>query len=423
MLGDEPGPALPGQDAATIAPDLEDRMASFTLTDLAEDIWTESFDLTATGLGLASDHDWSVTKRTLRGGRRDGVDLIQINHHALSVAIVPTRGMGLWRANYRGDALGWKSPILDGPVNPAFVHLSDRGGLGWLDGFDELMVRCGLEHNGAPYEVALPGPDGWIDRHVLYPLHGRVANIPAHHVAVHVDDNPPHAITIEGRVAESTLFHVQIEMTTKITTIPGSNKLTVVDRFVNRSDSPGSMQLLYHWNFGPPYLGEGSEFVAPIETLAPRDPRAAAGIKSWTTYGPPVPGFAEQAYLAYLKGDGPEGRTLAMLKGPMGDKAVVLRFQKAQLPCFTLWKNTRGASEGYVTGLEPATNFPNPRPFEAARGRVVSLPPGGTFVAETVLEVLDQAEAVAAVEAEIEAIQAEGAATIHPRPTEPFTHA
>jgi hypothetical protein len=112
-----------------------------------------------------------------------------------------------------------------------------------------------------------------------------------------------------------------------------------------------------------------------------------------------------------------------MLKGPNGDKAVVLRFQKAQLPCFTLWKNTRGMSEGYVTGLEPATNFPNPRPIEEARGRVVPLAPGGTFRAETILEIFDQADAIAAIEAEIATIQAQGKAMIHPAPTEPFTPA
>ncbi len=396
-------------------------MASFILTDLAQNTWIDSFDLTPAQLGLANGEDWSVSKRTLRGGRRDGVDMIHINHRTLSMAIVPTRGMGLWRGSYQGHALGWKSPVLDGPVNPAFVHLSDRGGLGWLDGFDELMVRCGLEQNGAPYEVALPASDGSIARHVLYPLHGRIANRPAHHVSVHVEDSPPHAITIEGRVAESTLFHTQIEMTTRITTIPGSNGLTVRDEFVNRSDSPGSMQLLYHWNFGPPYLGEGSEFVGPIETLAPRDPRAAEGLDHWTTYGPPETGFAEQAYLARLQGEGPDGRTLAMLKAPGGDKAVVLRFQKAQLPCFTLWKNTRGLSEGYVTGLEPATNFPNSRPFEEARGRVIPLEPGASFVAETTLEILDQTHEVAAAEAEIERIQAQETATIYQRPGEPFT--
>ena len=395
-------------------------MPSFTLTDLARDFWTDAFTLTPADLGLASPYEWSVTKRTLKGGRREGVDLIRLDNGALSMAIVPTRGMGLWKGLCRGDALGWASPVLDGPVNPAFIHPADRGGLGWLDGFDEFCVRCGLESNGAPYEVAVPGPDGSTARHVLTGLHGRIANIPAHFVAVHVDEAPPHAITIEGRVAESTLFHAQIEMTTRITTVPGSNRLVVRDSFLNMADSLGSMQLLYHWNFGPPFLDEGSTFAAPIETVVPRDATAAEGLGHWETYGPPRPGSAEEVYFLHLRGEGPDGRTLAMLRAPGGEKAVVLRFDRARLPCFTLWKNTRGLAEGYVTGLEPATNFPNPRPFEEARGRVVPLPPGGSFVAETTLEVLNDRRSVAAVQLEIDALQAQGPPTIHKEPVEPF---
>ena len=398
-------------------------MPSIILTDVASDTWAEPRKLSAADFGLAGDHAWSVAWRSLKGGRRDGVDLIELDNGALSLAIVPTRGMGLWRARFRGVPLGWRSPVLDGPVHPAFVNLADRGGLGWLDGFDELMVRCGLTSNGAPYEVVTTNSDGSVARRETVGLHGRIANIPAHHVSVHVDEAPPHAITVEGRVAESTVFLTQIEMTTTITTEPGSNRFVVRDEFVNRSDSPGSMQLLYHWNLGPPYLGEGAEFVAPIESLAPRDPRAAEGLGHWTTYGAPEAGFAEQVYLARLRGDGPEGRTLALLKAPGGTRGVVLRFRNAQLPCFTLWKCTRGAAEGYVTGLEPATNYPNPRPFEEARGRVVPLGPGGRFVAETVFEVLEGVEAVAAAEAEVAALQAQGAPTIHPKAVEPFTAA
>ena len=77
-----------------------------------------------------------------------------------------------------------------------------------------------------------------------------------------------------------------------------------------------------------------------------------------------------------------------MLRNQAGDKAVVLRFHKDQLPCFTLWKNTAGRRDGYVTGLEPATNYPNPRPFEKARNRIVTLPVDGRYVVETTLEVL-----------------------------------
>ena len=287
-------------------------MPSTILTDTSKDIWVDAFETSGAKLGQASPHPWSVIKATLHGGRRAGVDLIRLDNGALSVAIVPTRGMGIWKGNFRGNPLGWKSPVVDGPVNPAFINPLDRGGLGWLDGFDEMLVRCGLVSNGSPYETPVLKPDGSVDRRDLVGLHGRIANIPAHFVAVHVDDDPPHAITIEGKVAESTLFHAQLELTTRITTVPGSNHLIVRDEVKNLSDSPGEFQILYHWNFGPPYLGLGSKLVAPIDTLVPRDSRAVEGIDTWDTYAAPTPGFAEQVYLAKLRGDGPDGRTLVL---------------------------------------------------------------------------------------------------------------
>ena len=95
-----------------------------------------------------------------------------------------------------------------------------------------------------------------------------------------------------------------------------------------------------------------------------------------------------------------QGDTLSCSWAIPGDKGVVLRFQNDQLPAFTLWKNTGGLRDGYVTGLEPGTNYPNPRPFEQARNRVVTLPVDGRYVTETTLQVLATSEAVAAVEAE-----------------------
>jgi Domain of unknown function (DUF4432) len=397
-------------------------MPSFTLTDVAHDLWVESFAMTGSDAGLPASGPWSVVKRRLRGGRRDGVDLIQVDNGALAVSVVPTRGMGIWKGQFGGRRLGWDSPIADGPVHPGFVNPLDGGGLGWLEGFDELLARCGLETNGAPYEVRTVLPDG-SESHTTYPLHGKVANLPAHFVAVHVAEEPPHAITVEGHVDEARPFGPRLRMVARLTTTPGSNRLVVRDEFTNLGDSPAEMVVLYHWNFGPPHLDPGARLVAPVRTVAPRDPRAAEGIGHYDVYGGAEPGFAEQVYYLELLGLGEEGRSLAMLRNAAGEEAVVLRFRTTQLPAFTLWKCTRGPQEGYVTGLEPATNYPNPTPIEKARGRVVTLAPEQTFVVETALEVLDTRQAVAEVEEEVGALQSQGAPTIHPAPVEPFVPA
>ena len=91
---------------------------------------------------------FKIWRFVLSGGRRDGVEMLVVDSGSVRAAILPTRGLSLWRANFDGLDCGWKSPV-DGPVHPQWVPLSEPSGLGWLDGFDELLVRCGLRNFGA----------------------------------------------------------------------------------------------------------------------------------------------------------------------------------------------------------------------------------------------------------------------------------
>src|SRR5207248_1176529 len=157
------------------------RYKSWILTDVVNDVWVDSFGVANDTLRLPTAHAWSIHKRTLRGGPRDGIDLIHVHNGSLSYAILPTRGMGLWRGDYHGHPLGWSAPIV-GPVHPRSVHPGDRGGLGWLDGFNEWPCRCRLAKNGAP------GDDGATP----LTLHGRTPKLSHHHVVVRRTPDPPH---------------------------------------------------------------------------------------------------------------------------------------------------------------------------------------------------------------------------------------
>ena len=183
---------------------------------------------------------------------------------------------------------------------------------------------------------------------------------------------------------------------------------------------PAEMQLLYHCNVGPPLLEAGSRVVAPIHEMAPISNRAADGIDTYDTYGGPVAGFAEQVYCYELLPDA-AGRSLTMLYNSKADRALVLRMSLAELPYFTFWKNTAALEDGYVTGLEPAINFPNFRTFERQHGRVRVLPPGGKWEAKWSLEVLDTATAVAEVLKEVVTLQSKARPTIHRIPHTRFS--
>jgi hypothetical protein len=388
---------------------------NWILLDVQMQRHVDSWQLSSQELGLLRVKPWTIQKKTLRGGLADGVDMIEVNNGDLSFTVLPTRGMGIWRGHYRGMYLGWRAPIV-GPVNPAFVDQDDRGGLGWLAGFDEWVVRCGLNSNGPPGIDVLP--DG---RQVPLTLHGRIANCPAHFVEVRVNLEPPHELEVTGRVRESALFGPSLELQTTIVTTPGGNRLLIRDTIVNLRGQPSELELLYHVNFGPPLANEGTRFVAPFRMLAPGTDWAARGIDQVGIYPAPTPGVPESVYFFDLLGDPGTGQTVAALQDPTGIRACAVRFSRRQLPWFILWKHPAAMSEGYVTGLEPATNLPNFKSFERENGRVLTLPGGGSYSTDIAIELIEGRDAVNKLTNDIRILQAQAAPIVHRQPVPDFT--
>lgn len=377
---------------------------TWTLTDVERDLYVENLlVLPPQAGGRASGY--RVVKRRLRGGLRDGVDLVDIDNGSFRFSVIPTRGMGLWNASLGAARLAWKSPV-SGPVHPAFVHLNEPSGIGWLDGFDELLCRCGLESNGAPDF----NPDGTL----RYGLHGKIANTPAHRVELTIDGDSGE-LQLTGVVDEARLFGSKLRLTTTYTTRPGQPGVNIVDRVENLSAEPAEMELLYHVNFGVPLLDPGAKFVAPVQRVAPRDTVAVGNLDEWDTYGLETPGSSEAVFFFDLLSDS-AGQTRVLLHNSTATQGAGLSFRKDQLPHFILWKNRQAAADGYVTGLEPAINFPNARSFEKDHGRVATLQPGQSREFAIVLEAYDSSASVAAAKTAIEALQQGVTPEVMPQP-------
>jgi Domain of unknown function (DUF4432) len=321
---------------------------------------------------------WSVVKRTLSGGRQEGVDIIEVDNGAMKFTVVPTRGFNIWTAHAGDLRLGWDSPVKE-IVHPKFVSLSERGGLGWLNGFGEWISRCGLESMGAPCK----------DGNLVLTLHGRINYIPASHVEVCFEPAPTPRIVLRGIVDESLMFGPQLRLAAEISTEIGAHSLTLDDAVTNLADVPQELESLYHINFGAPLLGSGAEFVAPVRKVIPRDSRAALGdMAGWNSYtGPHAPGYTEQVYLMELFADRSE-MTETLLKSADGNRGALVSFSVHELPFMTLWKNEAPSKTGYVTGLEPGTSYPNPRPIERAAGRVPKLNGGESYHSKVTIRAL-----------------------------------
>ena len=341
------------------------------------------------------------------GGTSDAVEVIEVDTGVTTILILPSRGMSLWRMRSGGIDFAWQSPVV-GPVHPQHVPIFDPSGLGWLEGFDELVVRCGLESNGAPQLS-----DGG---HLEYPLHGRIANLPATALSIEYDEASGR-LEVIGEVVESRLFFKRLRLRSRVRFQAGRADVELLDDVTNDLSSPTTMQLLYHINLGLPVLSDGATVEVPIESLAPKDPLSAEEMETWNQMGPPQDGYAERVYFARLQSD-ENNITTAMLRSADQESGLAVSFNVSGLPRFVLWKNTAAMTDGYVVGMEPATNYPNTRSFEEDQGRVVTIGGGETKSFRLTLHPLTDAERVAEFTKRIEKLRGDDDAEIHnsPRP-------
>ena len=345
------------------------------LTSVSAGLGEPTWRLSSRDAKYDSAAPWSVKRFALHGGKQEGCELIVLDNGKLKISVVPTRGMSVLEVTSGDVRLGWNSPVKQ-VVHPQFMRLESRGGLGWLEGFNEWMVRCGLEFAGHPGQdefVNNVGEKATMD----LTLHGKIGNIPASEVSVVVDLEAPHRIRIKGVVHEQAFYGPKLELATEISTEPGSDAFRIADSVTNHGAFEQEYQVIYHCNYGPPLLGQGSRVLAAAKRIAPFNEHAGEGLKDWQTYAAPTKGFIEQVYCLEPLADR-DGRGIVMLENAATDRAVTMRWKTDSLPFLTVWKNTAATEDGYVTGLEPGTGYAYNRRIERQAGRVPKLAPHAT---------------------------------------------
>ncbi len=387
-----------------------------TLTSVSRNIHLDNWQVSHSDFNDKFSAPWSVRKYTLHGGKQEGVDVIVVDNGRLSFAVVPTRGMNVLKVEMGDIRLGWDSPVKE-VVHPQFVNLQSRGGLGWLEGFNEWMARCGLEWAGHP------GKDKFINNtgdeaEMDLTLHGKIGNIPASEVEVVIERSAPYRIRIRGRVDERMFYGPKLELWTEISTEPGSNSFRVEDEVRNYGAYDQEFQIIYHANYGPPLLGAGSRFVVAAKEVRPFNAHAAKSLNQFAEYAAPAKGFIEQVYGVIPFAD-ENNRATVMLRNAAGDRGVTMSYLVDQLPYFTLWKNTTAIEEGYVTGLEPGTGFPANRSIERKAGRVPKLKPNETRKFAIDFAILSGKEQVNREAAAIAGLQSSRQTQFNPQPIRP----
>jgi hypothetical protein len=65
-----------------------------------------NWQITSQQLGIKTDKPFSVTLRTLHGGRQEGVSIVDIDNGTMKLSVVPTRGMNVLQASVGNVHMG-----------------------------------------------------------------------------------------------------------------------------------------------------------------------------------------------------------------------------------------------------------------------------------------------------------------------------
>jgi galactose mutarotase-like enzyme len=285
----------------------------------------------------------------------------------LRYKVAVDRGLDIVDAFYNQHSLAWLSHAgLTAPRPDA------NRGLEWLYSFSGgLLITCGLTHVGGPESDEF-GERG---------LHGRISNLPAQVESIVQPDLAAKKLrmSITAVLKQSRVFGPNLELRRTITSTLGEPTVRIHDVVTNLGNTPAPHMILYHCNYGWPLVDEGTEIICPGK---------------WTSRGLDMDDAVFNSKRDFKKCSGPieshkgggegcafidvaadkKGLCTAGLHNPKLGLALVLKYNKKQLPWLSNWQHW-GPGE-YVTALEPGTNPPIGQSNARKQKKLIHIPPG-----------------------------------------------
>ena len=276
--------------------------------------------------------------------RARGVKAVGIDTGPLRFETLPSRCLDVSYASYKGVPFAYIAK--SGLRHPAFFSKVDPGG--FADNFCAgVLTTCGLENIGGPS----------VSNGKKHELHGEIANMPAGLVAVSQEwEGDDLVYSVSGEIRHSRFYGEDTVLKRKISAKLGASSFTIEDEVENQDFAPALCLLLYHANFGFPFVDVSTRLITSPRVKSEARPgvppeRAA----KFAVFEEPKDGEQEVCIYHTFKPDA-DGFAAACLFNPdLGERGMgaYVRWDTATLPCFVQWKMMR--SREYVCGLEPGS--------------------------------------------------------------------
>lgn len=316
----------------------------------------------------------------LESGRAGGTHAVLVDNGAdLELLVLLDKCMGIPRLKYRGINIGFICK--NGISAPQFYQ--EDGTRGFLRNFEAgFLTTCGLTYFGTPCEV----------QGQKYGLHGVIANTPMENICTRTEWLHDQAfLKISGDAREGYLFGPNLVLHKELCVPVGSNKIEIHDSIENKGFEESSLMILYHFNYGYPFLCKDMEILCNFDKITARDMKSEVGIANIDQFDKPLDGFDEVvAYRTMSTQKKTQKKAYTLVYNPDLKIGVQMTFDPLQLPVLNQWKSPRAGD--YVLGMEPGTGHVGG--YEATRraGLMQYIKPGETKKFDITIEFFEEKE-------------------------------
>jgi hypothetical protein len=300
-----------------------------------------------------------VRRLTLAEGPGLGMRLIDVRTAAgMHAVFVESRALDLYELTFRGINIGFmtKNGLMAGTVSSVAGDFTRT----WPGG---QLATCGLRN---------AGPAG-TDRGEYHPLHGRIGGIAAEQVSIDLD-RPGNKLVIRGDMHETALFGCHLALCRTIEIPLDGTQIIWRDRVDNLTNAEEPLFILYHFNFGYPFLSPDLELHFPPGTAQPRDNEARRGLAEYDRISQPIDNEPEQVFFHLPLPENPPEAVMRLFNPRLGITAQ-LHYSTDELPILTEWKCMRATD--YALGIEPSNSWLRGRAIEMGEGYSQILPAFG----------------------------------------------
>lgn len=323
---------------------------------------------------------FGIQECVLSGGKAKGTKSYMVNNGSgLNLLVLADKCFNISHLFFKGTNIGFVSKT--GICGPEFFQ--EEGTRGFLRNFEAgFLTTCGLTYMGTPSEV-----NGQKNG-----LHGIISNTPMENASAEVnwEDGNPY-ICLTGTAREGYLFGPNLRIHKKIRIPVGVNRLEIHDQVENVGFEESPLMLLYHFNYGYPFLDENSNIYCNYDKITPRDESSARRADNLDSFEKPIPGFEEIVVFRVMSDPEKEtGRTLVY--NPKLGIGVSMTINTKQLPILNQWKSPRAGD--YALGMEPGTGHVGGLVNTEKDGLLMKIQPGEIKNFDIIIDFLDSADKI-----------------------------